>query len=88
MMNLFNYAPFWRGERTKRASLCTRWSVEEAKGDEICKASILTGDHGVVSVRNRKIEAQDCRREMIQGPKRKYRSQLHFNVFSIPVLYE
>ena len=52
MMKLFNYAPFWRGEGTKRASLCTRWSVEEARGDEICKASILTGDHGVVSARN------------------------------------
>ena len=57
MMNLLNYAPFWR--RTAKGRFCTRRPVEEAKlsGDEIrptVKAFdvVLTGDRGAASVRD------------------------------------
>jgi hypothetical protein len=54
MMNLLNYAPFWRGEGPRGGRYCTRRPVKDANsGDEIHPRVkvISTGDHGAVSVR-------------------------------------
>ena len=60
MVNILNYAPFWRDEQPRgkdHEKVCTRESKLSGDSDEICPTGkafdvILTGDYGDVSVRD------------------------------------